>query len=778
MSPFRRCSTHQLAEFLAAVSSFPDERAAVTGALDRAAAAFEAEVAAVVRDGAVEASIGFGHGEAPAAELVVAAEGGQQAREISGLGHCRTASVPLDGEWAGTLLLARVGDDEFTPEELNLLRAMARVLELALEMLRNMAQERHLRQQAEEQAIERQRAERRLATQHAIARVLAASATAEAAFVPVLRTLGRELGAACGVVWLADEWSECLRSAGIWRSSAARATFEPRSGCARSDGLAGRVWSDGAAAWDPGAPASANGAVGAPACPSLAVPIADGPHVVGVIELVGSKIERPDPAALEMLTSVGAQVSQFLTRRRAEEQLAHQALHDALTGLPNRTLLLDRIAHASERAIRTGTSLAVLFLDIDRFKNVNDSLGHQAGDRLLVALAERLTAIVRASDTVARVSGTVARLAGDEFVVLCEDLRDEHDAVHVAERIVGEATAPFDVDGNELEISLSIGIAVSGGVGSPPEQLIRDADLAMYRAKEAGRDRYELFDAPMRTRVLERIELENDLRKALARDQLQLHYQPLVSLGDRSIVGAEALLRWEHPGRGLVPPLEFVPIAEDSGLIGPIGEWILNTACRQLAEWSSAGACPPHFSVAVNLSPRQLTPGLPQVVANAVRASGIDPSSLTIEITESVLVDEAESPAELLRELKSLGVRLVLDDFGTGYSSLSYLHRFELDGLKLDRSFISRLGHDSSGSKLVAASIDMARALDLTVVAEGVETEGQLDCLRELSCPLAQGYLFARPPPAQELTALLQAGEATASWRTPHSGQRMYQPAA
>ena len=753
MSALAGCSTQQLAEFLAAVSSFPEERAAIIGALDRAAAAFEAEAAAVVRDGSVEASIGFRGGKAPAAELAAAAEEAQAPREIPGLGRCCTASVPLEEARRGALVLARLGEDRFSPEELNLLRAMARVLELALRMLGTVAKERELRRDAEEQANERQRAERRLATQHAVARVLAASATPEVAFVPVLRTLARELGAVSGAVWLTDEREGSLRAAGAWHSSS---TGEPQQGpfdSAQPGGLVSGVLSEGTAAWEPGSPASERAAGARRA--GLAFPIADGPHVMGVIELRGREVERPDPAVLEMLTGVGANFSQFLTRRRAEQQLAHQALHDSLTGLPNRTLLLDRIGHASERAIRSGTVIAVLFLDIDRFKNVNDSLGHQAGDGLLMAFAERLTGILRATDTVTRLNGTVARLAGDEFVVLCEDLSDEHDAVRVAERISRASGAPFHVRDNELEVSVSIGIAVSSGQESA-EQLIRDADLAMYRAKEEGRDRYELFDAPMRTRVLDRIELEKDLRKALERDQLQLDYQPLVSIRDRSIVGAEALLRWQHPERGLVPPLEFVPIAEDSTLVLSIGEWVLKTACRQLAAWTDAGTCPAGFGVSVNLSPKQLTPGLPALVADAVQATGIQPSSLSIEITESLLVEEAESPAELLRDLKSLGVRLVLDDFGTGYSSLSYLHRFELDGLKLDRSFISRLGSDPSGSKLVAASIEMARALDLTVVAEGVETEQQLARLRELSCPLGQGYLFARPGPAHELERRLQ----------------------
>jgi len=751
-------STHQLAEFLAVVTAFPDARAATTGALERAAAAFEAEVAAVVRQGSVEASIGFPGGQAREAELAAAAaRGDHEARELPGLGGCRTASVPLEDCPGGTLFLARLGDDAFGPEELNLLRAMARVLELSLRMLRTLEQERSLRRRAEQHATERRRAERHLATQHAVARVLAGSATAEGAFTPVLKTLAGALGCASGAVWLTNEETQRLDCAGVWRPSVAGFEDRPPPSCARGEGLAGRVWIEGAPVWEALPQPTTTAGADETGHAGLAFAIPDGSEVLGVIELAGGDLEQPDPAALEMLSGVGLQVGQFLTRRRAEAQVAHQAFHDALTGLPNRTLLLDRLAHAGERAIRNNTSIAVLFLDIDRFKDINDSLGHQAGDRLLVAFAQRLREVLRASDTVTRVGGgTIARLGGDEFVVLCADLHSEHDAVRVADRIAAEAATPFKVNGNELKLSLSIGVAVARGSDSHPEQLIRDADIAMYRAKETGRNHYELFDAPMRTRVLERIELEKDLGNALARDELELHYQPLVCVRDGSIIGAEALLRWQHPDRGLVPPLEFVPIAEESGLILSIGEWVLHTACRQLADWLNAAACRPDFNMAVNLSPKQLTPELPRMVANAVSATGIDPSSLSIEITESVLIEDAQSAAELLRALKSGGVQLVLDDFGTGYSSLSYLHRFSLDSLKLDRSFIANLGSGSSGAKLVAASIEMARALELTVVAEGVETKQQLNYLRKLSCPQAQGYLFARPSPAHELKPLLQ----------------------
>jgi diguanylate cyclase (GGDEF)-like protein len=743
-------STHQLAEFLAAVSAFGDERTATIGALERAAAAFEAEVAAVVNEGSVLASIGFRDGEVPEAALLAAAKRGHEPCDIPGMGACYAASVPLEDSRAGTLLLARLGDDAFTPEELNLLRAMARVLELALRMLRTLEEERRLRQRAEEHANERRLAERRLGTQHAVAGVLADSATPEGAFVPVLKVLATELGCGCGAVWLASEETHGLERAAVWGQPVVDSKGRPTNGVSAA-GVAGRAWNEGVPAWEPRAQ---TGAADPTTRVEVAFPIPDGSEVLGVIELAGGKLQRPDSPVLEMLNGVGVQIGQFLTRRRAEGQLAHQAFHDALTGLPNRTLLLDRLAHAGERAIRNKSSIAVLFLDVDRFKDINDSLGHQAGDRLLVAFANRLTAVIRSSDTAARVAGTIARLGGDEFVVLCEDLHSEHDAVRLAGRIADRMSAPFTLDENDLRLSVSIGIAVSD-CDSRPDQLIRDADIAMYRAKERGRNRYELFDAPMRTRVLDRIKLERDLDRALARGELELHYQPIVSVHDSVIIGTEALLRWEHPDRGLVPPLDFVPLAEETGLIVPIGEWVLHTACRQLADWRNSAACRPGFSMAINLSPRQLTPELPRQVAEAVSLAGVNPASLFIEITESLLMEDAESSAEVLGGLKALGVHLVLDDFGTGYSSLSYLHRFALDSLKLDRSFIARLGQQASASKLVAASIEMARALGLTVVAEGVETEQQLKYLRELSCPLAQGHLFAPPSPAADVENLL-----------------------
>jgi diguanylate cyclase (GGDEF)-like protein len=449
----------------------------------------------------------------------------------------------------------------------------------------------------------------------------------------------------------------------------------------------------------------------------------------------------------------GASEREVAERRKVEDQLQHQALHDSLTGLPNRTLLLDRVEHALAHSRRHGSMVAILFADLDNFKVINDGLGHQVGDQLLVAVAERLLSTVRLSDTVSRPStDTVARLGGDEFVVLCESVTNERDAISVAERLALALREPFDLGGERLFVSASIGVAPAGGQDdATPESLLRDADAAMYRAKERGRARYEIFDEAMRSRVLSRLHQENQLRQAIEGDELRLHYQPIISLRDGSVVAVEALVRWEHPQRGLLPPSEFVALAEQSSLILKLGHWVLKEACEQVSRWDGPAR---HLSVTVNMAARQLAdPALPDILASAIAEAQIDPGRLGIEITESSLLDEAAAPVNALAAMRDIGVQLILDDFGTGYSSLSYLQRLPLDILKLDRSFVTPLGADRQDWKLVAAVIDMAAALGLTMVAEGVENADQQSMLTALNCPYAQGYHFARPMPAQDLCA-------------------------
>jgi diguanylate cyclase (GGDEF)-like protein/PAS domain S-box-containing protein len=439
-------------------------------------------------------------------------------------------------------------------------------------------------------------------------------------------------------------------------------------------------------------------------------------------------------------------------RKRFEERLRHQALHDPLTDLPNRALLLDRLARALAREGRREGSVAVLFLDLDRFKVANDSYGHEFGDELLVEVAHRLRDCLRPGDT-------AARFGGDEFVVLVEGMGGAADAGRVAERVARELEAPFRLRGQEVFLSASVGIALNASGEDQPADLLRQADVAMYRAKQGGRARYAAYDPEMSEQILERLALEADLRHALERGQLKVHYQPTVDLSTGRIAGFEALARWHHPERGSVPPADFIPIAEETGLILPMGRWVLEEACRRCRRWQEEYACDPPLGVNVNLSARQFQhPGLSGEAAEVLRETGLEPGSLALEITESVVMEDAESNIEALRRLKALGVRLAIDDFGTGYSSLSYLKRFPVDVLKVDKSFVDGLGQDPEDDAIVRAVITLAHSLGAVVVAEGVETEGQLVRLRELGCELAQGYLFSGPMPAEAAGALLAAG--------------------
>jgi diguanylate cyclase (GGDEF)-like protein/PAS domain S-box-containing protein len=448
------------------------------------------------------------------------------------------------------------------------------------------------------------------------------------------------------------------------------------------------------------------------------------------------------PDDLNFLQSVANVLAEAIERRTREEETRHRSLHDPLTGLPNRTLFLDRLAQALARAQRRELPVAVLFLDVDNFKSVNDTATHTSGDKLLKRLAARLRTAIRPSDT-------LARFGGDEFVLLCEELTGEAEAVAIAERIGAEVRRPFEIDDAEHFVTMSIGIATSSAGIESSEDLIRDADAAMYGAKERGRDRYEIFDSELRARALSRHRTERDLRGAAHRGELRLFYQPIVELRSGATRGFEALLRWEHPERGLIPPGEFIPIAENSALIVDIGGWTIREACRQAARWRAAGAAS-DLRYSVNLSPKQLAePGLIPTVHAALEEAGVPPAALALEITESVLMADPDAAVETLETLKVSGVAIVLDDFGTGYSSLDYVQKLPIDELKVDRSFIARLDQEDGDPAIVSAVISMAHALDLRVVAEGVETVEQLDRLRALDCDFAQGFYFARPLPAE-----------------------------
>jgi diguanylate cyclase (GGDEF)-like protein/PAS domain S-box-containing protein len=436
--------------------------------------------------------------------------------------------------------------------------------------------------------------------------------------------------------------------------------------------------------------------------------------------------------------------------RRAAAELTHQALHDALTGLPNRALFLDRLTQALARGRRRGTGVGVLFLDLDRFKVVNDSLGHSAGDRLLIDVATRLSDGLRPSDT-------LARFGGDELTVLCEDLNGQEDAQLVAERLLERFGEPFVLSEGEVFLDASIGIALSPKGGERPEDLIRDADAAMYRAKERGKARVEIFDDDMRRVARERLATESALRRALDRGELRIFYQSIVDLATLRVEGFEALVRWEHPQRGLLGPAAFVELAEEIGLIGRIDRWVLEQGCRQLGRWQLATGRS-DLALSVNLSPRQLVqPDLVPVVGEALSAGGVRPGQLVIEITERTVMEVGQATADTLDALKGLGVRLAIDDFGTGYSSLAHLRSFPVDVLKIDRGFTADLGHEGREGTIAAAILSLGRALGLRTVAEGIERLDQLEALLALGCPLGQGYHFSRPLPADEATAVLLA---------------------
>ena len=436
-------------------------------------------------------------------------------------------------------------------------------------------------------------------------------------------------------------------------------------------------------------------------------------------------------------------------RKELEEQLAHQAFHDSLTGLANRALFRDRVEHALARMRRQRKPIAVLLLDLDGFKTVNDSLGHAFGDQLLVAVANRLRDHLRPSDT-------ACRLGGDEFAVLAEDLTDGFDAEVVAERILEALKVPFIVEAKEVVLSASIGVTIAETTQSDADDLLRNADVAMYTAKGRGRSRFELFKPSMHQAMLDRMDLESDLRRAIDRGEFVLNYQPTVALATGWISGMEALVRWHSPERGLVPPSVFIPVAEDTGLIVKLGAWVLEEACGQAASWKDEFGSDAPRTMNVNLSARQLQDdGLVAAVADILERTGIRPEHLVLEITESAVMADAEAMIARLHELKALGVRLAIDDFGTGYSSMSYLVQFPIDVLKIDRSFVSGVGSDPQKVGIVRTIVELGRILDLQTVAEGIEVVEEVDELRLLECELGQGYWFSRPLAVDAAAAML-----------------------
>lgn len=479
---------------------------------------------------------------------------------------------------------------------------------------------------------------------------------------------------------------------------------------------------------------------------AIGLPVLVRSEVVAVLEFFVGRILEPDEKLLEVLGNVGTQLGRVIERKRSEERMSHLIHHDALTGLPNRILYHDRLRHAMLTANRRGQLIGVAFLDLDEFKNINDSMGHDAGDLLLGLVAARLRTAVREGDT-------VARMGGDEFTLILEDMAHVDDIARAAQKILELFERPFQVMGHELYITTSLGITICPLDDNDVSELLKNADIAMYRAKRLGKNTFQFYAQEMTAKINERLSLENQLRRALERNEFMLNYQPIVSGYDGSVLGVEALLRWKN-GQDVIPPELFIPIAEETGLIVPIGDWVLDTACRQLARWLEEGK--PRMQISVNMSVRQFRyQDMAGKVAKTLTDAGLDPELLEIEITESILLEE-QSVINTLNELDAMGVQISIDDFGTGYSSLSYLKRLPIDTLKIDRSFVTNIQEDSAIAEAILA---MAVSLDIRVIAEGVETIEQLVFLCRHDCDAMQGYYFSEPLPAHELVALLHKTE-------------------
>jgi diguanylate cyclase (GGDEF)-like protein/PAS domain S-box-containing protein len=602
---------------------------------------------------------------------------------------------------------------------------------------------------------EQKRAERRLRMEHAVTRVLAEAESTQAGLKGVMRAICEAEGWDCARVYLIDEHAGVLRFSEAWGIDHEGVTnFIERTRdmvFAPGQGLAGRAWQTGEPVWsgdisaDPRAIrrfSSSYGMRGA-----FVLPLVSAGKTLGVVAFASRVVRQPDARLLEAAGVVGSQVGQFLIRKQAEDAVRFIATHDALTKLPNRVMFAQRLEHALSQAARHGRRLAVLFIDLDRFKIINDTLGHDVGDALLREVARRLSESLRASDT-------VARLGGDEFVVLLEELSDPMYVTAVAHKLLAALAQPVILEAREYHVTASIGASAYPDDSADAQALLKNADIAMYRAKEQGRNTFQFYSAQLNLHTVERLTLESGLRRALERDELRLHFQPQVELRSGRITGVEALVRWQHPEHGLLAPGRFIGIAEETGLIVPIGNWVLQAACDAHREWARRGL--PPLRVSVNLSARQFAhDNLIRDIRSLMGGGGFGAGRLELEITESMVMRDPDRVVALLRELRQIGVRVSIDDFGTGHSSLAYLKRFPVDSLKIDHSFIAGVPDDLGDVAITHAVIGMAHNLGMKVIAEGVETKVQRDFLAAQGCDEYQGYFFSAPLSAEETLALL-----------------------
>jgi len=610
---------------------------------------------------------------------------------------------------------------------------------------------------------ERKRAEQREKMEHAVTRVLAESETLAEAIPRIVQTICETLSWDCGARWSMDErkkaiccvetWSIPSKAVSDFISEVRKLTFQPTN-----KGLVRQVWVNGKPHWIPDVSRDegfqrAQLAAKAGLHGAFAFPILAGNVTLAVLEFYSREIRNPDPSLLQMVRVIGSQIGQFMARKQAEENLLYVATHDTLSGLPNRYMFNQRFAHALQNAQRYRKSMALLFLDLDRFKFVNDTLGHPFGDRLLQEVAGRLRLCLRESDT-------IARFGGDEFVALIEDFTAPGDVVSVAQKILHAMRWPFMLEGETCHMTASIGISLYPNDGADFASLLKNADIATYRAKEQGKNTYLFYSEEMNDHLSARIAKETRLQGALERNEFILHYEPKVEINTGRITGMEALIRWQHPELGLLPPLEFIGYAENSGLIVPIGAWVLRTACVQNQTLQVRAP----LTVSVNLSARQFEDKhLLREIERALGESALKPNCLELEITESMVMRDIQGSKKILDGIKSMGIRLAIDDFGTGYSSLVSLKRFPFDCIKIDRSFIKDIPQDPDDVAITQAIIAMAHSLRLKVIAEGVETQEQLDFLTEHGCHEFQGYFFRKPQPAEDFSKLLRDNVAAAA---------------
>ena len=728
--PLDSWSMELLPEFLASVFPDTDAPTLITSALDSVAAAFDAEVAAVTAGGQVQASIGYPRNRIPEAELLDVAKRHGGTLQVEGVGQCEAVAVAIEGPEPGWLLVARDAEDSISPEEHHLLRGMARALSLSLKSARLVTSLRDRQALLERLSLLRHSITGRVELHEVLDSIVAAAADLVGDEVVALR-----------LICESDSTQlEIVSATGIPDPVLASTRRVPITA-----GLSGRAIGEGhliVAENYPDSPEAIPEHVAHRVRAAMSAPVYERGEIAGSLT-VGTRREGREYTASEReaLNALAEHASLALNDAHAVAETVHQAFHDSLTGLPNRALFLDRLEHALAKSGRNESPAAVLFVDIDGFKTVNDSLGHAAGDELLVMLAERIQQALRVGDT-------AARFGGDEFAILLDDTSQPMVPVRTAERLLEALAAPLDVRGHEVQLSASIGIAAGR---ASTDDMLRNADLAMYRAKRQGKGRYEIFEPGMHAAAVSRLEFQVDLKRAIEHEEFVLHYQPIVRLTTGAVVGVEALVRWRHPQRGLLAPAEFISRAEESRQIVGLGRWVLREACRQAALWHAQdppdGMLP---EVSVNLSGVQLEqPDLVGEVRAVLERSSLPPDSLILEITETALMADTQANVKTLEALKEIGVKLAVDDFGTGYSSLEYLQRFPIDILKIAKSFVDGLESASGDGALTRAIVDLAAGFELTVVAEGIEHAEQRDRLVQMGCELGQGFYFAYPTEPQ-----------------------------